>query len=1260
MAPPHHQHFDILQWNANGINSHGGEFKYLILTKTISPDIILIQETKISPKKAFHLPGYNVIRKDRHLFKKGPPAGGVITAIKHGIDYTENTVNIDGIENIITTIQGENQPITIINLYIPPQHTITNDHLNKLQPFISPLTYIGGDFNAHSGMWGQDASTCSRGKTVEHWLNEHNLSTLNQGQHTWHRLNTNQYSSIDLSVVTQQLALYAHWDVHEDSWGSDHFPIQTSINFKPSATKQSETHPRWNFNKANWEQFKNICGSNIQDKTASLEIHDLTEYVTQEIIAAATQTIPTIKTNNTNQVSWWNEEIIQARAKRKKLLKQAKKNKNLIPQAAAARASVKNIINNSRQVAWKEMCTQINFKTTSRQVWHKINRIRGNNRKSHIPTINGSTNKQQKIHNMAESFSAASSNNNYHPDFKEKIKHIPQPPTQPAREDIPYNQPFTIKELKTVINSKKGTATGLDRTSYTMLKHLPKNTLKILLNLFNKIWKTGILPQNWRESLIVPILKPNKNAHNADSYRPISLTSNLCKTLEAMVTNRLSHHLEFNNLLNPNQAGFRKNKSTTDHLVRLQHHIRMAQHKKQYTVAVFLDFSKAFDMVWKPGLLQKLTNKGISGSMFNFVTSFLSDRSFKLKMDGQISDSYTLQNGTPQGSIISPLLFNIMVDDLFIKIPKDVITSQFADDAALWTSHKNPHTAQKKIQHELDKIEKWTKLWGFKLSPLKSVTILFKTQYQRKQNITLNINQHSIPQKSETKFLGVIFDQNLTWTPHIKHLIERCKLDINILKILTNARWGGGKEALLLLYRSLIKSKLSYGSEAWSDTCKSNIAKLQSIQNQALKTVTGALPGTPRQYLLVETGEPDLPETYTKIRADYIARSNHSPHIQQLKQHYINTPNRTKCKISHSKIPQPFGQIIYSVHEQYHIPELKLNTHPYQTKLPPYKIPEVNIDTTLTSKISKKDPTTLDNITALQHIDQHYPNHVKVYTDGSKDPHNMVGAGVFAPSINPSSYSYMLPLNLSIYTAELAAITQALEVTKTLTNSNILILSDSLSSLQTLKEASRSTRQDLAHMIFKKINNHQSINNNTVALLWIPSHTGILGNDKADILAKQGVNNTSNVLNVPYSKSDIKYITKRDMKHSFNTNWQQKWDHSVYYQIQQTLNTNCHNYHHLRKIDTLITRLRFNNCRSNQYLYRIGKRTNDLCTHCNIPHTVEHIIFYCTKYTIQSQKLVASLNKLNIPATTKDVLSNKLAYAALATYLQTTKLYLQL
>ena len=222
--------FTILQQNVNSLGSNGAELKTLLQNKHIQPEVIILQETRLSKKKNFNIPGYNIIRKDPLSGKKGQPKGGLMTYVKHGIDYQTLDIDIEGIEIMgIKTYIDENKPTNILNVYLPNTTTITIDILNKLRPYLTPSAYLGGDFNAHNSLWGSDAKTNPRGLLIEKWLEENNLIALNNGEPTYHRITSNIYTSIDLGIVTPDLINDTTFYVHDDSWGSDHFPIFTSL-----------------------------------------------------------------------------------------------------------------------------------------------------------------------------------------------------------------------------------------------------------------------------------------------------------------------------------------------------------------------------------------------------------------------------------------------------------------------------------------------------------------------------------------------------------------------------------------------------------------------------------------------------------------------------------------------------------------------------------------------------------------------------------------------------------------------------------------------------------------------------------------------------------------------------------------------------------------------------------------------------------------------------------------------------------------------
>ncbi|KAL5007718.1 hypothetical protein ScPMuIL_016524, partial [Solemya velum] len=186
-------------------------------------------------------------------------------------------------------------------------------------------------------------------------------------------------------------------------------------------------------------------------------------------------------------------------------------------------------------------------------------------------------------------------------------------------------------EVKDSLNRANDTAAGPDEIPYQFLKHLPDTALLSLLDIFNNIWQSGNFPPSWREATIIPIPKPDKDHSSPTNYRPIALTSCICKTMERMINDRLVWYLESNKLLTNIQCGFKSQRSTTDHLVRLETFIREAFIRKEHVVSIFFDLEKAYDTTWKYGIRNDLFDMGLRGLLPHFISSFLYDRQFKVK-----------------------------------------------------------------------------------------------------------------------------------------------------------------------------------------------------------------------------------------------------------------------------------------------------------------------------------------------------------------------------------------------------------------------------------------------------------------------------------------------------------------------------------------------------------------------------------------------------------------------------------------------------
>ena len=203
--------------------------------------------------------------------------------------------------------------------------------------------------------------------------------------------------------------------------------------------------------------------------------------------------------------------------------------------------------------------------------------------------------------------------------------------------------------------------------------------------LHNQSWNTGTFLTSWKEAIIIPILKKGKDRHSKDQLTPHQLLSCLGKTMGRMLNRRLQHHLEANGRLSPSQSGLRKNRSTENQVTLLTHDIENGFQQKMKTLAVFVDLTKAFDKVWKEGFLFKLLRKRVCGSMYSWMQSYLFQRPGRVRLEGQTSSSVNIKEGVPQGGVISPTLFIILIDDICDQLSSHIPGELHTDELALWT-----------------------------------------------------------------------------------------------------------------------------------------------------------------------------------------------------------------------------------------------------------------------------------------------------------------------------------------------------------------------------------------------------------------------------------------------------------------------------------------------------------------------------------------------------------------------------------------------
>ena len=339
----------------------------------------------------------------------------------------------------------------------------------------------------------------------------------------------------------------------------------------------------------------------------------------------------------------------------------------------------------------------------------------------------------------------------------------------------------------------------------------------------------------WKKAIIVPLLKVGKPRDLGSSYRPISLLSPVAKVLERLVLHRMAPLP-----LRPFQHGFRSGHSTTTALLPLVHAAANGFNERRppsRTIAMAVDFSRAFDTVNHRKLLDALNNSNLEHNDIRWLNSYLRGRSSLCRYNGSVSPSYLLKAGVPQGSVISPLLFNFFVSSF--PETADAVTSYADDFTSLVSGPSVDQLSERLAAHGLH-VSDWAAERGLQISHAKSTVTLFTPDKVRESNYhpPVAINSNPLPLDKHPKILGVVFDPHLTFNSHINYTAERAASRLRILKALTGTTWGQQKETLLLTYGALIRSIILYAAPVWYPNAGS-VQKLQIIQNSALRIASG-------------------------------------------------------------------------------------------------------------------------------------------------------------------------------------------------------------------------------------------------------------------------------------------------------------------------------------------------------------------------------------------------------------------------------------
>ena len=850
----------------------------------LRPDLLLIQEPYVLCREVifdlnsrlFH---FDAAQNNRHI-------NTVIICLNNYL----NIQLIDDFSNDFCTTVGvscHGKAIIVANFYIPPNQ-LNDSHINFLtnlsSTFSSHPLVVCGDFNSRSPVW-HDNKTNQNGARFKGIFNQTDLVLQNDKSHTC--FTHNGSSLIDLTMTNSHATgSILRWRVECLSTITDHRAIHFQIDLRNNLPVIDKRLSNWAFSEKNadWEDFSTnfqnrFCNIELADEESEAAIDENIKAFSELLVESAYSTLRCNKKSTPSRNTVWSKEVellqihfrhlrnLYFRGKASKLMYNAARNKYIrayrklrktVFVKFAEQNNSSDPYGNTFRLMEKRLATApkdipfinaLDGPKQTLQMQHLLGKL--------FPDDDASTDSVEV--NLLRSYSPVASNN--------------------------VSVSFQEQEVWQVIEGlRPKKSPGVDKISNRMIKATLPCSCEFLTETFNRCLRLGYFPSSWKMARVQILPKPNKSDYSiTKSYRPIALTTHLSKVFEKLIRNHLQEALT----LNERQHGFVKGKSTISALKAITDLI--IEKKATHKVAVIaIDISGAFDNAFWPAIIKQLDSQNVPASLISITQSYLDGRKVVFDYQGR-SVSKVLTKGTPQGGVLSPLLWNIILNELLTDFHQpDCELIAYADDVTIICWNREECHLRESIRSALLVIDNWCKARKLTFSTEKTNLLYVHC----KDKLPINCSEEVITPVENIKILGVTFGDHrlrskLNFHPHVLDVVARATRTKNALFALAKKSWGINSRKRLILYKTVVRPMISYAAEIWFPHLNgSSKKKLDAMQYcflrhaiQAFSTVsynvTHAMADLPvlSTFLTMKFNR-EPTEAYRMLTRRYISESN--------------------------------------------------------------------------------------------------------------------------------------------------------------------------------------------------------------------------------------------------------------------------------------------------------------------------------------------------------------------------------------------------
>ena len=772
---------------------------------------------------------YNIVRLDRQTNKKG---GELLVMIPKSIPYNvlnQLSVSANFIECLSINFYVDKVKHNLGLVYRPPVYYSCE---NELQLYISAISklclqdvdcIIVGDFNHPNINWKQNIGSNRQEKLLLESIN-------NLGFHQINDSPTRNQNILDICLTNNPIIVEKCFVGDnfgsETTKSSDHSSlcIKTSIKYKTNNKDKIIN----NFKRANWFL--------IEQNLSQLNWDSLFEYcsgvedrwnIFKNICNSLIETfVPKYRCGKNKFEPVTNGRLKFLKKYEANLRRKIRSSRNPTQRQIQNRKRIARLIKTIRTGLVIKQENHLIATKDSRKFWNFIKQKQNN--VVEVPTLISKQNENyisdfEKSEALNKQFAASftvpdSASNNV---------------TDSEKANRTELNRITFTEIKvlnylTKLNTKS--SCSLDNIPNIFLKKLGIHLAYPLKSIFEVSFQLGQIPLDWKTAKIIPLSKKPSPTSSLDDYRPISITSSCCKLMESIINAELKHFCENNHVFTDFQFGFRQNKSTDLNLLTCLNDWTKNFEENSATDVFYADFRKAFDTVSHQKLLAKLDSVGIKGKLLDWITQYLKDRLQFVNINQAFSSTIPVTSGVPQGSVISPTLFCLFINDI-VKVIKQSNVALFADDLKL---HKKiTHAADSiQLQEDINAVIEWSKENGLQLHPDKCVILHLNSKKNPKFNYMIGTKQLNVVQSHRD--LGVIIDNDLTFDTYISKLTSSCNQKVGALRRTYNSN---NKDFFKKLFNCFIQSCLDFSTTAWSPRTVEQKRNIERIQRRFSKWV---------------------------------------------------------------------------------------------------------------------------------------------------------------------------------------------------------------------------------------------------------------------------------------------------------------------------------------------------------------------------------------------------------------------------------------